>query len=138
MIEEYNELIEKIVTAYISKLSKDIYNEEIEPYDIDIMDYNGILQWPINFSDFFFSLDDILMAYKHNINWNIFIKYYDYNLECYTNEIEPRINLYNYRRKEVLSSEDLAKDHKEEIEKSKKRVEKAKEELENIINNKKW
>ena len=101
MIKQYNKIVEKITKEYLNTLCLELYNEKLE--DFDIMDYNWVLQWPVNFSDMYFNLDDIILAYRHKIPWKIFLDYNDLCLECYENNKEPWINLFNYWRKQVLS-----------------------------------
>lgn len=132
MINEYNKITDQIVKAYLSKLSIEIYNEKLDYYDL--MEYEWINQWPVIFSDMYFNLDDIFLAYKFNIPWKIFTDYYYLTLESYEKKEEwPWINLYNYWRKSVLNPEVIKKERQEDLKASKKRVEIAKEIFENAI-----
>lgn len=132
MINEYNKLIEKIVRKFAERFCKEEYNEDIAYYDI--MNYVWISQWPVEISDYYFNIDDILISEMYQIPSHIFVDYYNLCLDSYTDKNKwPWINLYNYNRKR----KDKAlydREKKEDLKRSEERVEKAKNELENIIN----
>jgi len=76
------------------------------------MNYNWVLQWPVEFSDMYFSIDEILIAEKHNINWKIFVEYYELMQE---NNKWNFINLYNFWRMKVLSPEVIEKEKQKDL-----------------------
>ena len=137
MINEYNKLIEKIVETFANRFYKEMYNEERWSYDI--INYIWINQWPVDVSDMFFNIDDIIVSEMYQIPSHIFTDYYNLCLDSYTEKSEgPWINLYNYWRKMTLDAELLEHERLNELKRSEDNVEKAKSELENIINKNSW
>lgn len=135
MIDTYNKLIEEIVWKWYIRYAKELYElEENQLYktDIRIMWYNWVLQWPVECSDRFFTIDEILLCEANNIPCRILQKYYDKRLDLHMENKELGINLYNYwlRKK---NNQKYYEDEFENLKKSKENVKKAKEELENII-----
>ena len=128
IINEYNKLIKKIVDSFVKRFYKEIYEED--EYYYNIMNYVWINSWPVEVSDMYFSIDDIIISEAYWIPSKIFEDYYDL---CLDTEWEPWINLYNFWRKNTLSKKVLEKEKKESLEKSKKNVEKAKKELKKAI-----
>lgn len=106
MINKYNELVKKIVFSWAKRYYKELYNEELdEKWDLDIMEYKGILLWPINICDEYHSLDDILMAEKYNIPAKIMQERYEKYLETEWKWGFP--NLYNYNLQKWATNKTL-------------------------------
>lgn len=121
MIKKYNKLVDNIVSEYLDTISQSMFSDNAINYDI--MEYQGILCWPVEFCDMYFNIDDILLAYHNKISWKIFIDFYDYSLECHEKNIELWINLYNYWRKYTLNPELLKKEREDSLVESTKKVE---------------
>ena len=132
MINKYNKLIEQIVDKFATRFYKEMYNEDESYYDI--MNYVWINFWPIEISDLFLNIDDILVSEMHEIPSKIFTDYYDLCLDSYNEKNKwPWINLYNYWRKKTLDNELLEHERLNDLERSKEKVKKAKQELDNIL-----
>lgn len=66
MIKKYNKIVTDIISNFCKRYWKEVYEQEIEysdyKYSIDILEYQGIALWPINISDDYYALEDILLA----------------------------------------------------------------------------
>ena len=134
-IIKYNKLIEEIVWKWYIRYAKEVYElEENQLYktDIRIMEYNWVLQWPVECSDRFFTIDEILLCEANNIPCRILQEYYDIRLDLHMQDKELGINLYNYFRKSCYPASYEAEE-KEDLKKSEENVKKAKEELFNCL-----
>lgn len=131
MINKYNQIIEQIVDEFARRYYKECFNER-EYKDFQLMDYQGINDWPLEICDEFYSINDILITIKHNIPLQITRERYNKQLDAHMEDKIFWINLYNY----YLRNKDNQKyyeNHFESLKKSKKAVEVAKEELEKAI-----
>jgi hypothetical protein len=145
MINQYNKLVQKIVHNFISRLFlEDKIWEVPEPNDYRIIDYNWVLQWPIEIWDRYLSLDDILICEANWFTANSLIDYYDEDLGAYYNNNpvwvinleKPSwlwINYYNYTLKN-LDKVAYEKRQANELKESEEKVKEAKESLLNAIN----
>lgn len=100
MIKEYNKIIKKIVRAYVVRHFKELYNEELDEigynHYIDLMEYKWVLQWPINISEDWYDLSDIILAQHHQIPCKCLQDYLHRELDRYQKGTEEDCNLYNY------------------------------------------
>lgn len=94
MITEYNDLIEKIVKEFATRYYKELFNED-DP-DYRLIDYEWINFWPLEISDEYYSIDDMLMTIKYDIPLKLVSEYYNKWLEAHLDNKELWINLYNY------------------------------------------
>lgn len=128
-IIKYNKLIETIVFDFVKRYYKEVYQEEAERNDFDIINYVGVSFWPVEISDMYLDINDILIAELYQIPCKIYRDYY--NL-CLDTEWNPWINLYNFFRKSCYPQSYEAEE-KESLKQSKENVKKAKEELFNCL-----
>lgn len=128
-IIKYNKLIEEIVFDFVKRYYKEIYQEEAERNDFDIINYVWINCWPVELSDMYLNIDDIIIAELYQIPCKIYTDYY--NL-CLDTEWKPGINLYNYFRKSCYPKS-YESEEKESLKKSEENVKKAKKELFNCL-----
>ena len=100
MIEKYNQIVEEIVKAYAVRHYKELYDEELDDlwYQIyiDHMDYKWVNQWPVNISENYYSLDDIILAEHLQIPCKCLQDYNDRELERHQEGKEKDCNLYHY------------------------------------------
>ena len=137
IINTYNKLIEQIVDKFATRFYKEMYWEEVDESYYDIMTYIWINQWPVEISDLYLNIDDIIVSEMYQIPSQIFIDYYDLCLDSYTEKSEwPWINLYNYWRKKTLDNELLEHERLNDLKASEESVKNAKQELEKLITKK--
>lgn len=144
MINQYNELIQKIVFNFVSRLYLETpWEEQPNENDYHIMDYKWVLQGPIDLFDRYLSLDDILICEANWFTANSLIDYYDDDLEVYYNNnpvwvinLEKTswlwINYYNYTLKN-LDKVAYEKRKANELKESEEKVKEAKETFYKII-----
>lgn len=99
IIQKYNETIYEIVDNFARRFYKEIYDEDEDEYEFDLMDYEGIKQWPIEIWEEYYSLDDIILAEHLQIPTKVVQNYNEYNLELYEQWKEKDCNLYSYYKK---------------------------------------
>jgi hypothetical protein len=136
MINQYNELVQKIVHNFISRLFlEDKIWEAPDSNDYRIIDYNWVLQWPVEIRDLYLSLDDILICEANWFTANSLIDYYDADLEASYQNKTLWINYYNYTLKnldKVAYEKRLATELKE----SEERVKEAEKQFLSILTSK--
>ena len=100
LIKKYNQIVEQIVKVYAVRHFKELYDEELDDlwysYHVDLMDYQWVNQWPVNISDGYYDLDDIILAEHLQIPCKCVQDYYDRMLERYQEGKEKDCNLYHY------------------------------------------
>lgn len=131
-IDKYNELIQKIVYWFAKRYYKELYNEKVEMDDYRLMQYEWIFSWPVEISDNYFQIDDILIAELHQIPCKIIQEHYDKEYEAMQNDTRLWINLINYWRKET-NPKQYEKDEKESLRVSEENVKLAKKRLEDLL-----
>ena len=132
-IIKYNKLIETIVFDFVKRYYKEIYQEEAERNDFDIMNYVGINSWPVELSDMYLDINDILIAELYHIPCKVYSDYYSL---CLDTEWKPWINLYNYFRKSCYK-ESYEAEERESLKRSKENVKKSKKILEEALKSQK-
>ena len=103
LINDYNNVITKIVKEFVKKYYKEIYNkDEIDyEYDYRLMSYKWINCGPVEISYEYYSIDDILITLKHNIPLKIVQEYFNAWYEASLDNKPIWINLYNFWRMKV-------------------------------------
>ena len=96
MIEKYNQIVEEIVKAYAVRHFKELYELDYlwDQIYIDNIDYKWVNQWPVNISDEYYNLDDIILAEHLQIPCKCLQDYNDRELERHQEGKEK--NLYHY------------------------------------------
>ena len=132
LIPKYNKLVEEIVYQFAQRYILELYQEPCERSDYDIINYVGINQWPVEINDYYYDIDDILVAEMYQIPAKMIQDWYDISLMNYDNKDYLRINLYNYFRKNTNPAL-YEKEEAESLERSKENIEYIRTELENCI-----
>lgn len=100
MIKKYNKIVTDIVSHFCKRYWKEIYKEEIQnadyKYSIDIMEYQWVALWPINISDDYYDLNDIILAEHLQIPCEIVREYNNRMLERNMDWKERDCNLYYF------------------------------------------
>ncbi len=98
MIEKYNQIVEEIVRAYAVRHFKELYELDNSGYQIyiDHMDYKWVNTWPVNIWDYYYNLDDIILAEHLRIPCKCLQDYNDRELERHQEGKEKDCNLYHY------------------------------------------
>lgn len=135
MINQYNKLIEEIVKEFAKRYYKEIYDEEVERSDYDIMNYVWISWGPVELNDMYLDINDILIAELYQIPCEIYKNYYYESLDAWMEWKTLWINLYNYFRKKT-NPELYKKQETESIKQSLENLRIVKKELENLITKK--
>ncbi len=108
VILEYQKSVDQLVREFYRKYyfepwenteQNDTLFDMEYSYNVDLMKYHWTL-WPINITDYYWCIDDIIIALKYNIPEKILFKYYDESIEASMNNKPIWINLYNYYLKE--------------------------------------
>jgi hypothetical protein len=98
------------------------------------MDYKWVNTWPVEISDYYFPLEEILICENHKIPTKYLKEFYEDWLKASYENKSLGVNFYNYWRKKS----DLAKYEKEEkesLEKSQKKCEEIKEYFLKLLQN---
>lgn len=100
MIEEYNQIVRSIVKSYAYRHYREIYNENIDDIDyvhyVDIHNYYGVDQWPVNINEDYYNLEDIILAEHLQIPCKCLKDYNERELEMYREGKEKDCNLFRY------------------------------------------
>lgn len=119
LTELYNQLIQDIVDKFAKRYYKEEFKEN--DYHYEIIDYQGIKDWPIEICDEYYSIDEIITVEHHNIPIKVLRNFYDLNLAT---DWKPWINLYNYWKQD-LDPVEYEKERLDQIIKSEKKVKEA-------------
>lgn len=137
LIQQYNNITEQIVKEFVKRYYKEIYDEDEVDYEYDyrLMSFKLINSWPVEISNEFYSIDDILITLKHNIPLKIVQEYFNAWYEASLDNKPLWVNLYNFWRMKV-NIDLYNKEEKESLKRSEENVKIAKKELEDILKNK--
>lgn len=120
-IKQWEQLTNNITEQWIREVFEIETDEEIY---FDWVSVGGVFE----FADYWFSFDNILEYYKHNINKEQLFTWYDYCLE------NQKVNIS--LAKFILSPAEKEEQERKQIEELRERVESAKKEFEEALN--KW
>jgi hypothetical protein len=133
MINQYNELVQKIVHNFIKRLYlEDNILEEFYEWCYDLWQYAWVLWTPIEIWDRYLRLDDILICEANWFTANSLIDYYDKDLEASYQNKTLWINYYNYTLKN-LDKVAYEKRQANELKESEERVKEAEKEFLSIL-----
>lgn len=138
--DQYPLAIYNMTEKFIERWFQELYQEEPEYRDRDVMWNSEVGFWPVEIHwETYLDVDHIYIAEKHNIPCKTVQQRHDDKLDAhYDNEkgintVVP--NLYNYHRMQVCPPEQLRKEREEDLEKCRNSVEFARNELEKAITN---
>jgi len=145
MLEDFKielEEINRIQYLFIQKVITNIWKEEIEEWSVGISMY-----WMIDINDMYLWFDDFIMIAKYEIWLDIFMEWNDMrSLSFQTPRVIEAIkknkdfksyNIYMFA-KYFYEEKEIEKEVDDDLKKAQANADKAKQELEDIINTNKW
>ena len=101
-MKQYNNLIKKIVKEFVEQLyiEENIW-EVPDETDYRIMEYNWVLQWPLELWDRYIPIDEILLQKANWFSSKSVIDYYDYSLEKLMRDEIVEVNYYNFTKENL-------------------------------------
>ena len=97
------------------------------------MEYQGVLQWPIEIWDKYLPLEDILLCEAHNFPAISVLDYYDYVEELYMEDEKPTYNYFNYTKYKI-NPELFKKEEAEDLKRSAKIAKEVEKEFLDLLN----
>ena len=122
LIGDYNKATRALVVEFAKRM---VAPEELEEMDFDDNFTETYGAGPIGIADQYFGVNEIWQCIKFDISAEIMSSWADYQLDSYYDDKLPKLNLYNYWRKQTISPEILKAERKAELKRSKASLEKS-------------
>lgn len=131
----YDSAFTALVKQFVYRYYKELYNEEPDELDYDIMWWTDHGLWPININDMYLNIDEIYIAEANNIPCLVVENFYNDRLQAHYEWKELGVNLINYWKRSKMSLEEIEEEHDEDLKRSEESVKKAEQTLEECIKN---